>query len=31
MVQELHPGIIGSKRGQVICAATLADPKYWHE
>lgn len=31
MVRELHPGIIGSKRGQVICADTLADPKYWHE
>jgi putative acetyltransferase len=31
MVQELHPGIIGSVNGQVICADTLADPQYWKE
>jgi putative acetyltransferase len=31
MVRELHPGAIGSMRGQVICADALADPKYWRE
>ena len=31
MVRELHPGVIGSTRGQVICADALADPKYWRE
>jgi putative acetyltransferase len=31
MVRELHPGVIGSTTGQVICADALADPKYWRE
>jgi len=31
MVRELRPGVIGNARGQVICAAALADPKYWRE
>jgi len=31
MVRELHPGVIGSTSGQVICADALADPKYWRE
>jgi predicted N-acetyltransferase YhbS len=31
MVRELRPGIIGNKSGQVICADSLADPKYWRE
>lgn len=31
MVRELRPGIIGSTGGQVTCAASLADPKYWRE
>jgi predicted N-acetyltransferase YhbS len=31
MVQELHPGVLGSVRGQVICADALNDPKHWRE
>lgn len=31
MVQELHSGIIGCVRGQVICAEALNDPKHWRE
>lgn len=31
MVRELHPGVIGNTNGQVICADSLADPKYWRE
>lgn len=31
MVRELHPGVIVTARGQVICADALADPKYWRE
>lgn len=31
MVQELHPGVIGQVRGQVICADALMDPKHWRE
>lgn len=31
MVQELRPGVIGHTSGQVICADSLADPKYWRE
>ena len=31
MMRELHPGVIGSTRGQVTCADALADPKYWRE
>jgi predicted N-acetyltransferase YhbS len=29
MVQELQPGTIECISGQVICAETLNDPKYW--
>lgn len=31
MVQDLHPGIVGYIRGQVVCAETLNDPKHWRE
>jgi len=31
MVRELHPGVIGSTSGQVYCADSLADPKYWRQ
>lgn len=31
MVQALHPGIIGSVCGQVMCAEVLNDPKHWQE
>jgi putative acetyltransferase len=31
MVHELHAGIIGFVRGQVICAEALNDPKHWRE
>lgn len=31
MFYELHPGIIGFVRGQVICAEALNDPKHWRE
>ncbi len=31
MVQELRPGIIGHVRGQVVCADTLNEEKYWQE
>ena len=31
MVRELHPGMIGKVRGQVMCADALADPRYWIE
>ena len=31
MMRELHPGVIGSTRGQGTCADALADPKYWRE
>lgn len=31
MVQALHAGVIGSVKGQVVCAATLNDPKHWRE
>lgn len=31
MVRALHPGIIGATSGRVICADSLADPKYWRE
>ena len=31
MVRELRPGVIGNASGQVICADSLADPKYWLE
>jgi predicted N-acetyltransferase YhbS len=31
MVQELRPGVIVNTSGQVICADSLADPKYWRE
>lgn len=31
MVQELCPGVIGHTSGQVICADSLTDPKYWRE
>ena len=31
MVQELHSGALERVSGQVICADTLNDPKYWRE
>ncbi|MDY6807115.1 MAG: N-acetyltransferase [Cyanobacteriota bacterium] len=31
MVRELSPGVIGSVRGQVICADALSKPEYWVE
>lgn len=31
MVRELHPGVIGTSSGRVICADALADPKFWRE
>lgn len=31
MVHELHSGIIGFVRGQVICAEALNHPKHWRE
>ncbi len=31
MVLELHPGIIGNRSGQIICANALADTRYWCE
>ena len=31
MVQELHPGVIGSVSGKVICANALNQPEYWRE
>jgi len=31
MVRELHPGVIGSTSGQIICADALAAPEYWRE
>ncbi|QBQ53116.1 GNAT family N-acetyltransferase [Nitrosococcus wardiae] len=31
MVQELHPGVIGHVKGQVICADVLNNPKHWRE
>jgi putative acetyltransferase len=31
MVQELHPGIIGTLTGQVVCAHALDKAEYWQE
>lgn len=31
MVQELHPGVIGSVSGRVICADVLNQPQHWRE
>lgn len=31
MVQELSPGIIGSVRGEVVCADSLNKPEHWRE
>jgi putative acetyltransferase len=31
MVQELHPGVIGSISGKVICADALNQPEHWRE
>ena len=31
MVQALHPNVIGSVCGKVICADTLNKPEYWRE
>ena len=31
MVQELHPGVIGSISGKVICADVLNQPEHWRE
>ena len=31
MVQELHSGVIGDVRGQVVCADALNDPRHWRE
>lgn len=31
MVQELHSGVIGHVKGQVICADVLNNPKHWRE
>lgn len=31
MVQELHPGVIGSVSGKVICADALNQPEHWRE
>jgi predicted N-acetyltransferase YhbS len=31
MVRELHPGALERVSGQVSCADTLSDPKYWRE
>jgi putative acetyltransferase len=31
MVMELHPGIVGTVRGVIRCAATLHQPQHWRE
>ena len=31
MVHALHPGLLGEVGGRVICADSLADPRYWQE
>ncbi len=31
MVKELHPGVIGSVSGKIICADALNKPEYWRE
>jgi putative acetyltransferase len=31
MVQALHPGVIGTVSGRVICADTLNQPEHWRE
>jgi putative acetyltransferase len=31
MVQELHPGVIGNVRGNLICADALNQPEHWRE
>ncbi|MDM8564234.1 N-acetyltransferase [Candidatus Halobeggiatoa sp. HSG11] len=31
MVQELHPGVIGSVSGKIMCADALNKPEYWCE
>ena len=31
MVQELHPGVIGSVNGKMVCADVLNQPEHWRE